>query len=90
VLGVFSKRATKEGAIAGMLTGLGFTAAYIVYFRFIAADTDPSDWLFGISPEGIGMVGMLINFAVTLSVSRFTPPPPERVQRLIEGLRAPN
>jgi cation/acetate symporter len=90
VLGVFSKRATKEGAITGMLTGIGFTAAYIVYFRFIAADADPSDWLFGISPEGIGMVGMLINFAVALTVSRFTPPPPERVQRLIEGMRAPN
>ena len=89
VLGVFSKRATKEGAIAGMLTGIGFTAAYIIYFRFIAVNAGPSDWLFGISPEGIGMVGMLINFAVTLTVSRFTPPPPEHVQRLIEDIRVP-
>ncbi|NRA97764.1 MAG: cation acetate symporter [Planctomycetes bacterium] len=89
VLGVFSKRATKEGAIAGMLTGIGFTASYIIYFRFIAQDAGPSDWLFGISPEGIGMVGMLINFAVTLGVSRFTPPPPEHVQQLIEEIRIP-
>ncbi|MGE4609095.1 MAG: sodium:solute symporter family protein [Myxococcota bacterium] len=89
VLGVFSKRATKEGAIAGMLTGIGFTASYIIYFRFIAQDAGPSDWLFGISPEGIGMVGMLINFAVTLGVSRFTPPPPERVRQLIEEIRIP-
>ena len=89
VLGVFSKRATREGAIAGMLSGIGFTAAYIIYFRFIAVDATAADWLFGISPEGIGMVGMLINFAVTLSVSRITPPPPERVQRLIEEIRVP-
>jgi cation/acetate symporter len=89
VLGIFSKRATKEGAIAGMVTGIGFTASYIIYFRFIATDAGASDWLFGISPEGIGMVGMLINFAVTLGVSRFTPAPPERVQQLIEDIRVP-
>jgi cation/acetate symporter len=89
VLGVFSKRATKEGAIAGMLSGIGFTGAYIIYFRFIATDAGASDWLFGISPEGIGTVGMLINFAVTLGVSHFTPPPPERVQRMIEDIRIP-
>jgi len=90
VLGIFSKRATKQGAIAGMLTGIGFTATYIIYFRFLAVDADASDWLFGISPEGIGMVGMLINFAVTLVVSRFTPPPPESVQQLIEEIRLPS
>jgi cation/acetate symporter len=89
VLGVFSKRATKEGAIAGMLTGIGFTSAYIIYFRFIAQQAGPGDWLFGISPEGIGSIGMLINFAVTLGVSRFTKPPPERVQQLIEEIRVP-
>jgi cation/acetate symporter len=89
VLGVFSKRATKEGAIAGMLTGIGFTASYIIYFKTFAKDAGSSDWLFGISPEGIGMVGMLINFAVTLGVSHFTPPPPEHVQRLVEEIRLP-
>jgi cation/acetate symporter len=89
VLGVFSKRATKEGAIAGMLAGIGFTAAYIIYFTGFAKDAGSSEWLFGISPAGIGMVGMLINFAVSLGVSRFTPPPPERVQQLIEDIRVP-
>ena len=89
VLGVFSKRATKEGAIAGMLTGIGFTASYIIYFRFIATDAGASDWLFGISPEGIGTVGMLINFAVNFGVSRFTAPPPAHVQQLIEDIRVP-
>ena len=72
-----------------MLSGIGFTASYIIYFKSVAIGAGPSEWLFGISPEGIGMVGMLINFAVTLTVSRFTPPPPERVQRLIEEIRVP-
>jgi cation/acetate symporter len=72
-----------------MLTGIGFTSGYIIYFRFIADDAGTSDWLFGISPEGIGMVGMLINFAVTLGVSRFTARPPEHVRQLIENIRLP-
>ncbi len=90
VLGVFSKRATKEGAIAGMLTGIGFTAAYIIYFRFFNRSAGASEWLFGISPEGIGSIGMLLNFAVTLGVSRFTPPPPREVQALVEEIRLPH
>ena len=89
VLGIFSSRTNKWGAISGMLAGISFTASYIIYFRFIAKGAGASDWLFGISPEGIGMVGMLINFAVTLGVSRFTPPPPEHVLRLIESIRIP-
>jgi cation/acetate symporter len=89
VLGVFSARATKEGAIAGMLTGIGFTGAYIVWFRFFDTAAGPSDWLFGISPEGIGSVGMLVNFAVTLGVSRFTKPPPAEVQALVAEIRLP-
>ncbi|MCZ6597284.1 MAG: cation acetate symporter [Planctomycetota bacterium] len=90
ILGIFSKRMNREGAIAGMLTGIGFTSAYIIYFKFVneAANT-PDNWLFGISPEGIGTVGMLINFAVATVVSRLTPPPPEDVQRLIENIRMP-
>jgi cation/acetate symporter len=51
---------------------------------------DASDWWFGISPEGIGSIGMLINFAVTLTVSRFTPPPPPEVQRMVEEIRLPS
>ncbi len=89
ILGVFSKRATKEGAIAGMLSGIGFTAGYIFYFKTLAPEAGAERWLFGISPEGIGTVGMLLNFAVTLAVSRFTPPPPLRVQELVEEIRLP-
>ena len=89
VLGVFSKRATKEGAIAGMLSGIGFTAAYIIWFRFLDPGAGPDQWLLGISPEGIGAVGMAINFAVTLTVSRWTPPPPAHVLEMIEEIRLP-
>jgi cation/acetate symporter len=89
VLGVFSKRTTREGAIAGMVTGIGFTAAYIVWFRFVHPDAGADRWLFGISPEGIGAVGMALNFAVASAVSRFTPPPPQHVQELIEEIRLP-
>ena len=90
VLGVFYRGTTKQGAIAGMLSGIGFTAGYIVYFRFISPGGGSADWLFGISPEGIGTIGMLVNFAVTLSVSRFTPAPSAAVQALVERLRLPS
>ncbi|NNL64925.1 MAG: cation acetate symporter [Myxococcales bacterium] len=89
VLGVFSKRVTKEGAIAGMICGIGFTAAYIVYFKILEL-AGPEAWWFGISPEGIGALGMLLNFAVTLGVTRFTPPPPPEVQALVEEIRLPS
>jgi cation/acetate symporter len=89
VLGVFSKRTTKEGAIAGMLSGIGFTAAYIIYFRFIDPAAGADRWLLGISPEGIGTIGMLINFAVTLAISRITPPPPQEVLDLVDKVRGP-
>ena len=92
VLGIFSTRTTKEAGIAGMLTGIGFTASYIIYFKFIV---DPSqnvaaNWLFGISPEGIGVIGMLLNFIVMLVVTRFTPPPPAKVQADVLAIRSPN
>ena len=89
VLGVFSKRTTKEGAIAGMVTGILFTASYIIYFRFVRPDAGADEWLFGISPEGIGTIGMLLNFTLAIVVSRFTPPPPEEVQRLVDEIRLP-
>ncbi|MGE0080839.1 MAG: sodium:solute symporter family protein [Thiohalomonadaceae bacterium] len=94
LMGIFSKRINKEGAIAGMLTGLVFTIGYIVYFKrdILLGSTDKisaADWWFGISPEGIGMVGMLINFAVAFAVSRVTAAPPERVQHLVEDIRVP-
>jgi len=88
VLGVFSRRVNREGAIAGMLTGIGFTAGYILWFKLLGWG-GPEDWWFGISPEGIGSLGMLGNFAVTLCVSRFTAPPPPEVQELVEEIRNP-
>jgi len=90
ILGIFSKRLNREGAIAGMLMGITFTAAYIVYFKFVNPAANVADnWWFGISPEGIGTVGMALNFAVALVVSRFTAAPPEHVQSMVERIRVP-
>lgn len=87
ILGIFWKRATKEGAIAGMLVGIIFTAWYIIYFRFV--NTDPKGWWFGISPEGIGTLGMIFNFIVMWVVSLMTKEPPKEVQELVESVRYP-
>jgi cation/acetate symporter len=90
VMGIFSKRFNREGAIAGMICGLGCTTAYIIWFKFISPETNtPAHWFMGISPEGIGTIGMLINFAVGLTVSYLTPPPPAHVQKLVESIRVP-
>jgi cation/acetate symporter len=90
ILGIFSKRMNREGAIAGMVTGITFTAAYIVYFKFVdPAANSAENWLLGVSPEGIGAVGMLLNVAVALAVSRVTAPPPAHVQELVEEIRVP-
>jgi cation/acetate symporter len=90
VLGIFSKRVSKEGAIAGMLTGIVFTAGYIIYFKFIEPSANTSEfWWWGISPEGIGTLGMLLNFAVSLSVTRFTHAPPADVQAMVLMIRQP-
>ena len=90
LLGIFSKRMNKEGAIAGMLAGITFTAAYIIYFKFINPSADiPQKWWFGISPEGIGILGMTLNFVVALVVCRFTAPPPAHIQSLVEEIRIP-
>ncbi len=85
-LGVFDKRTNKEGAIAGMLVGLGFTASYIIGVEFL----DWPAWCFGISAEGIGAVGMFLNFITTVTVSRLTPPPPAEVMALVESVRVPH
>jgi cation/acetate symporter len=90
VLGIFWKRMNREGAIAGMVTGIGFTAAYIVYFKFVnPAANVPDRWLLGISPEGIGTLGMLLNFAVSTLVAWMTAPPPEAISRLVDEIRIP-
>lgn len=90
ILGIFWQRMNREGAIAGMITGIGFTTAYIVYFKFVdPAANVPERWLFGVSPEGIGAVGMLLNFAVSTGIALVTPAPPEAVRQLVEEIRIP-
>lgn len=89
VMGIFYKRMNKEGAIAGMIVGLTFTFSYIIYFKFINPTATANDWWFGISPEGIGTLGMIFNFAVAFVVSRMTAPPPEHIQHLVEDIRVP-
>ena len=86
IMGIFSKKINKEGAIAGMIAGIGFTLAYIVYFQFL---TDSKEYWFGISPEGIGFIGMLLNFSVAFVVSSLTPPPPREIQDMVEAIRIP-
>ncbi len=90
ILGIFSTRINREGAIAGMISGLVFTISYISFFKFIQPELNTVDhWWLGISPEGIGSLGMLLNFAVCYLVSLFTPPPPQHVQDLIQEIRIP-
>jgi cation/acetate symporter len=90
VLGIFNKRMNKEGAIAGMIAGFSFTALYIIYFRFVNPAADNAEnWLFGVSPEGIGTLGTLINLMVALTVARFADDPPEAVQSIVEDIRLP-
>ena len=86
IMGIFSKKINKEGAIAGMICGIGFTMSYIIYFQFL---TDSKDYWLGISPEGIGFVGMFINFIIAYLVSSQTSPPPSEVQEMVENIRIP-
>lgn len=90
ILGIFSTRINREGAISGMISGLVFTISYISFFKFINPELNSADhWWFGISPEGIGSLGMLLNFLVCFIVSKFTPAPPQHVQDLIQEIRIP-
>jgi cation/acetate symporter len=89
-LGIFSKTINKEGAISGMLVGLIFTFSYIAYYKFINPSMNHEEnWLFAISPEGIGFIGMLFNFFTAIIVSRFYPPPPFEVKDMVETIRQP-
>ena len=89
-LGIFYKRLNKEGAIAGMISGLIFTASYIIYFKFINPDINNTEsWFMGVSPEGVGALGMILNFAVALTISSFTKEPPEEVLDLVDEIRKP-
>ena len=85
LLGIFDKRTNKEGAIAGMLVGLGFTGFYIIGNRFFGMPA----FFFGISAQGIGAVGMVFNLITAFVVSRVTPPPPQEIQDMVESIRSP-
>lgn len=90
-MGIFSKSMNKEGAIVGMISGLVFTFAYIFYFKLMV---DPAmnvadNWFLGISPEGIGVVGMVINFAIAIAVSKMTKSPPVEIRKLVDSIRVP-
>ncbi|MEM9647495.1 MAG: VC_2705 family sodium/solute symporter, partial [Bacteroidota bacterium] len=94
VMGIFSKRMNREGAITGMIAGLGITTYYIARFKLgwigNPETSGAEHWWFGISPEGFGTLGMLVNFAVALAISSFTPKPPESVQQIVEDIRIPS
>lgn len=85
LLGIFDKRTNRAGAITGMIVGIGFTGFYIIGNRFFGM----SPFLWGISAQGIGTVGMVLNLVTTLVVSRLTPPPPAEIQALVESVRIP-
>jgi cation/acetate symporter len=96
MMGIFNKRMNREGAIAGMLTGLLSTLIYIFWFKgwFFVPGTEmaansPDNWFLGISPEAFGAVGALLNFVVAIAVSKVTAPPPEHIQHLVEDIRVP-
>ncbi len=89
-MGIFSRRMNQEGAVAGMIAGLLFTAGYITFFKFIRPELNDADhWLGGISPEGIGALGMVLNMGVAWGVAMVTPPPPDKIQALVEDIRIP-
>ncbi|MDG3583296.1 sodium:solute symporter family protein [Galbibacter pacificus] len=93
VLGIFSKRINKEGAISGMIIGLGITLYYIARFKLnwigSVATSGKENWWFGISPEGFGTVGMFMNFIVAIVVSKFTKQPPQEIVDIVENVRIP-
>ena len=90
ILGIFDKRMNKEGAMTGMILGILFTASYIIYFKpQLGGPGLAENFWWGISPEGIGTLGMILNFIVALVVSRLTSPPPQEVLELTERIRTP-
>ena len=90
IMGIFSKRMNNKGAISGMVSGIVFTMAYIIYFKFVNPAANTSDnWFLGISPEGIGTIGMCVNFIVAYVVFKMTGDAPEEIQQLVESIRFP-
>ncbi len=97
VLGIFYKKMNKEGAIAGMVVGILLMLFYMLKFKFGVFDGGKTavtalkkDWWFGISPEGFGTVAMVVNFIVSITISKFTPPPPNEVQEIVDNIRIPS
>jgi cation/acetate symporter len=97
ILGIFYKKMNKEGAIAGMIVGIGLMLFYMLKFKFGIFDGGKAavaglskDWWFGISPEGFGFIAMIVNFAVSLTINAFTSDPPEEVQEIVETIRIPS
>lgn len=89
-MGIFSKRINKQGAITGMLVGLIFTLSYIIYFKFLFPEMNSSEyWFLGISPEGIGFIGMLLNLFISFLISFSTAPPPNDIIEMIDDIRQP-
>jgi cation/acetate symporter len=90
LMGIFYKRLNKEGAIAGMLSGLVITSAYIINYKFINVHLNSADnWFLGISPEGFGFIGMIVNFFVALSICYFFKKPPKSVDQMVDNIRNP-
>ena len=96
IMGIFSFSVTREGAIAGMLSGIGVTLLYVFQHKgimFIPGTAflggTPPNWCFGNEPNAVGAVGALVNLVVTFSVSRFSAPPPNEVRHLVESIRVP-
>jgi cation/acetate symporter len=91
VLGIFSKRINREGAISGMTVGISLMLYYMMKFKlgWLGEIPPKSDWWFGISPEGFGSIAMMCNFLVSIVVSRFTSPPPKEVIEMIDRIRTP-
>lgn len=90
ILGIFYKKMNREGAVAGMVAGLLFTLGYIIFFKIVFPELNtPENWWFGISPEGIGTLGMILNLLVSLAIGMIYPEPPEEVQEMVESIRYP-
>ena len=96
MMGIFSQRVTREGAIAGMISGIGITLFYVFQHKGIMfvpgtafLGDMPENWFFGIEPNAFGCIGALLNFAVALAVSRVTQAPPAHIQQLVEDIRVP-
>ena len=91
MLGIFDKRMNRQGAITGMVVGMLLMMFYIMRYKLgVFGETTPDQWWFGISPEGFGTVAMVVNMVVALTISRFTPAPPQHIKDLVENIRHPN